>query len=232
MRATATAALFLTLLVGCGGGGSKTAAPDEPAPSSTVAVQRCDAGPSTPNANSTDVTRGPGDFDGDGKSDQLSTYRVGGAGTWHVRVDLAAGGAAELELPATALNVKALGGSRLDVGPSEAALAVVGSNAAGVNVGLFVLRSCKVERVTVAGNPAEFPVRASVGARSGLACQAAGLVAYTATTTDGQTYQTSTVSYLLLGNVLDEVHRSTSPLGANDPALAQYAAFGCGSLKL
>lgn len=230
MRGLAVGALALVLLAGCGGG-KKAAAPDEPGPSTTIAAVAC--APATPiPAGATDTVSGPGDFDGDGRPDRVITYRVASAGTWHVRAELGAGGATEVELPAAATGVKALGGARLDVGPSEAALAVVGTNAAGVNIGLFVVRSCKMERVTVGGTPAEFPVRASVGARAGLACQAAGLVTYSATSTDGQTYQASTVSYLLLGTLLDEVHRNLSPLGATDPALVQYGAFSCGTLKL
>jgi hypothetical protein len=147
-------------------------------------------------------------------------------------MELAAGGGAETELPATAEAVKAVGGAPLDVGKAEAAFVVVGRNAAGANVGLFVLRACAVERVSLAGRPAEFAVRTSAAARSGLACQVPGLVAYEATTADGRFYQASTVSYLLVGVILDEAHRAMSRLAAEDPALAPYGTFTCGSLKL
>jgi len=67
---------------------------------------------------------------------------------------------------------------------------------------------------------------------TGLACQVPGLVAYEATSGDGRFYQARTVSYLLVGVIVDEVHRSTSTLGADDPALRPYGNFTCGSLKL
>jgi hypothetical protein len=223
------AALALALLAGCSGGGRRAAAPAPSAPSSTEA---CPAGPAPP-VDPSDASVGSGDFDGDGRPDRLRTYRVVAAGPWRVRVELAAGGAAEVELVPAPDAVKALGGARLDAGAAEAALAVVGTNAGGVNVGIFVVRSCRLERVTVAGGaPAELPVRTGAGARSGLACQVPGLVAYSATTTDGRAYQASTVGYLLVGNLLDEAHRSTSTVAADDPALAPYGAFSCGSLRL
>ena len=158
--------------------------------------------------------------------------RVVAGGPWRVRMELAAGGGGEAELPASTEEVKAVGGARLDVGPAEAAFAVAGRSAAGSNLGLFVLRSCRVERVTLAGRPAELAVRASVGARAGVACQVPGVVAYEATTNDGRFYQARAVSYLLVGTVLDEANRSTSTLGADDPALAPYGGFSCGSLRL
>lgn len=230
MRGIAVGAVALVLLAGCSSGGGK-ASSNVDTTTTAAPVAACAAGPAVP-AGVTDINSGPGDFDGDGRPDRLSTYRLAGAGAWRVRVELLAGGSAEIELPATAAGVKALGGAPLDVGPSQAALAVVGSDPAGVTVGLFVLRNCKLDRVTLAGAPAEFPVRTGATARNGLACQAAGLVAYSATTTNGQTYAAASVSYLLEGALLDEVHRNTVQLGATDQALAAYGALTCGTLKL
>lgn len=230
MRRVVALVLAFGLFAGCSsGGGGDDASPDEPAvPPTTVA-----ACPTLAAATATTATTtAAGDFDGDGRADRLVTGRVGAAGAWRVRMELAAGGGAETELAAGAEGVKAVGGALVDVGPSQVAFAVVGSGAAGVNVGLFVLRQCRVERVTLGGQPAEFPVRTSAGARAGLACQVPGLVAYEATTTDGRFYQARTVSYLLLGGIVDEVHRSMSMVGADDAALAPYGTFTCGSLKL
>jgi hypothetical protein len=219
-----------TLLAGCNGDGEDSAPTTRTATTPSTPPAGC---PALANAAATvDASTGAGDFDGDGRPDRLVTGRSSAGGPWRVRMELAAGGGGEAELPAAAEAVRAIGGARLDVGPAEAAFAVVGANAAGVNLGLFVLRSCKVERVTLAGNPAEFPVRASAGARSGLGCQVPGLVAYEATTTDGRFYQARTVSYLLVGGILDEAHRATSTLGADDPALKPYSAFSCGTLRL
>jgi hypothetical protein len=231
MRVVAVGALALVLLAGCGGGGNKNAAPEPPSTTSSP-VAGCAAGQAAA-AGATDSTTAAGDFDGDGRPDRLLTYRVNGAGTWHVREELAAGGASEAELPATAQGVKAVGGAKLDPGAGDAAFVVVGTGPSGANLGLFVLQSCALVRATLAGGaPAEFPVGATATARSGVVCQVPGLVIYSATTTDGQAYAASSVSYLLLGTLLDEAHRSLTPVGATDPALAGFGAFSCGSLKL
>lgn len=230
MRGVAAGALALLVLAGCSSG-SKTSAADKAPETTTSTVAACPTGPAVP-AAAADVTSGPGDFDGDARPDRVSTYRLAGGGAWRVRVELLSGGSAEAELPASAEGVKALGGARLDVGPADAALVVTGSSAAGPKVGLFVLASCNLQRVTLAGAPAEFPVQSTANAKNGLACQAAGLVVYSATSSNGQTYQASTVSYLLEGALLDEVHRNTTQLGATDQALTAYGAFTCGTLKL
>lgn len=231
MRGVAIGVLALALLAGCSsGGGDQNAA--EPPSTTAAPVAACPAGPAAP-SGATDTTTAPGDFDGDGKPDKLSTYRVASAGTWHVRVELASGGSTEAELPATAQGVKAVGGAKLDVGTGDAAFVVVGTNAGATNLGLFALASCKLTRVTLAGGvPAEFPVRSTPTARSGLTCQVPGLVAYSATSPDGQAYAASSISYLLVGTLLDEAHRATQPVAASDPALAGFGAFTCGSLKL
>jgi hypothetical protein len=147
-------------------------------------------------------------------------------------MELAAGGGAEAELPASAQGVKAIGGATLDVTPGQAAFATVGQGAGGPSVGLFVLRACKVERVTLGGQPAQFAIGTGAGARSGVACQVPGLVAYQATTDDGRFFQGSTTTYLLVGTLLDEVHRARFTLGADDPALAPYGRLTCGTLSL
>lgn len=231
MRGVAVGAVALLLLAGCSSGGGTNADP-EPPPSTTAPVAACPAGPAAA-AGATDTTNAAGDFDGDGKPDQLSTYRIASAGTWHLRVDLATGGSSEVELPATAQGVKAVGGAKLDVGAGDAAFAVVGTNGGLPSLGLFVLQSCKLVRATLAGGAlAEFPVGTTATAKSGLACQVPGLVVYSATTPNGQAFAASSVSYLLVGTLLDEAHRSTTPLAATDPTLSAFGAFSCGSLKL
>ena len=217
------------LLVACGGGGD-----DEPAAQAPTTVTTAAAGcPALAGAaGTTDATNAAGDFDGDARPDRLLAYRVSAGGPWRIRAELAAGGGAEADLPATAEAVKAVGGARLDVGPADAAFAVVGRGATGVNIGIFVLRGCRLERVTSGGRAAEFPVGSTSTSRTGLACQALGIVAYQATTTDGRFYQASTVSYLLSGLVADEVHRANMSLPADDPALPSYGALSCGSLRL
>ena len=227
MRGVAAVVVALGVLAGCSGDADPPAS--QPATTATTTAAGC---PPLPTAGTLDLTTASGDFDGDARPDRLVAYRVDAGGPWRLRADLAAGGGAEADLPATAEGVKAVGGARLDVGPDDAAFAVVGRGPAGVNLGLFVLRSCRLERVTVAGRPAEFPVGTAGAARSGVACQVPGLVAFQAASTDGRLYQASSVAYLLVGTFLDEANRSTSTLGADDPGLATYGRFSCGTLRL
>ena len=228
MRAIGAAVLATALLAGCSDGGDD--APADPTPTTvTTVAPGC---PPLPAPGASDATTAAGDFDGDGRPDRMLTYRAGPGGPWRVRAELVAGGGAEAELPATAEGVRAVGGAAVDVGPSQAGFAVVGRGSTGVNLGLFVLRSCRLERVTVGGRPAEFPVGVGAAARAGLACQVPGVVAYEATSTDGRFYRASSVGYLLVGVLLDEANRSTSTLGADDPDLARYGTFSCGPLRL
>ncbi len=231
MRRVLVLVLAALLLGGCRGKATDTADPTAPvgAGPTTIVSTGC---PNLPAPTATvEASTAAGDFDGDGRPDRLVTGRVGAGGAWKVRMELAAGGGAETELPAGAEGVKAIGGAQLDVGPAQAAFAAVGRSAAGPNVGLFVLRACKVERVTLAGQPAELAVRTGAESRAGVGCQGPGLVAYAATSSDGRFYQARTTSYLLVGLVLDEVHRAASMLGADDPALAPYSTFRCGPLS-
>lgn len=231
MRRVVVVLMTIGLLAGCSSSGEDAGDPTaRPGSTTTTAVAPCPAAPAA--TATTEPTSAAGDFDGDGRPDRLLTGRVGPGGPWRIRMELASGGGAEADVPAAADSVKAIGGAQVDVGTAQVAFAAVASNPAGVNVGLFVLRSCRIERVTLGGQPAEFPVRTSAGARAGLACQVPGLVAYEATSTDGRFYQARTVSYLLVGGIVDEVHRATSTLGADDPDLAPYGAFTCGPLKL
>ena len=228
MRALVAAVAATALLAGCGGGDD-----DAPAAQAATTTTTAPAGcPPLQPAGTTDATTAAGDFDGDGRGDRFVTYRVSAGGAWRVRAEPAAGGGAEIELPGTAEGVRAIGGTVLDVGPAEAGFAVVGRGPVGDHLGLFVLRACRLERVTLAGRPAEFPVGTSATSRAGLACQVPGLVAYQATSSDGRFYRASSVGYLLVGVILDEANRSTSTLGADDADLARYGTFSCGPLRL
>ncbi|MDQ6725000.1 MAG: hypothetical protein M3066_02320 [Actinomycetota bacterium] len=228
-RAVAVAAV-LGLLAGCSSGGSRTAAPAGLTTTTTTGPAPCPAA-ALP-AGATDSTTVGGDYDGDGRPDRLQAYRAAAAGPWRLRVELGAGGAVETELPATAEGVRPLGGVRLGPDQAQTAVVVVGTNAPGVNLGLFGLAACRLERVTVGGAPTELPVRHTDTERDGLACQPPGLVVYKATSTDGRFFQASTVGYLLIGSTLDEADRSLSPLGADDPLLDRFDAFSCGGLRL
>jgi hypothetical protein len=238
-------ALLLTMAA-CGGEGTPTAtvATSTTAPAattSTVALVTtrpapAPACPTTPlTATATGVTTAAGSFDGDGQPDLLKAYQA--AGTWHLRLELTAGGGVDVTVPnvGSVDSVKALGGFNVDAGAADEAFASVGSGSYTTMVGIWkVVGSCQLTRLTVNGQPSSFPVGASVRNRAGLRCVAGTAVqALESESSDGIKYTGTITNYDVMGNTL--VLANTSPpqvIADGDPALRAYGALTCGSLKL
>ena len=189
--------VLLVLAAACGGDGGDEAAPTTTGPAaatSSTAPVSTSTTPTTTGAAATspstttgrkscpavglpagaaDVVEKPasGDYDADGATDGLRSYRA--AGTWHLRVEPAGGGAADVVVGEVApgQDVRALGGARVDGDRGDEAFAIVGSGASTTIVGLFVLRSCTLEWATLGGVKAAFPVGGNVGSGGGLSCQ-------------------------------------------------------------
>jgi hypothetical protein len=185
-------------------------------------------------ANIVNVTTAAGSFDGDGRPDVLKAYQA--AGTWYLRVEASAGGEVEVAVGNVAAGdaVKALGGFNVDSGVDEV-FASVGSGGYATLVGIWKSGGfCQLTRLTVNGQPATFPVGASVRNRSGLRCVGGTAVQVLETqSTDGSQYTGTIANYDVVGNTL--VHANTSPpqvFAAADPGLRPYGAFTCGSLPL
>jgi hypothetical protein len=95
------------------------------------------------------------------------------------------------------------------------------------------LVDCELQRVTFAtGGLAELPVGGSVGTSSGLECVADGLTAFTATLTEGSTYEVVATHYILDGTSLAERGTESTTVEATDDEFARYTSFGCGDLIL
>ena len=268
MRRLTIGALLVALLAACGGDDEDTAASRAssttatttlaPATTVTTAGTATTATTTRPTATTAttaapapacpanaiagtpaDVTEGTGDFDGDGKGDVLKAYRLGS--TWHLRAELAAGGAADTTVtPMGPAAVKAIGGANLGR-PNHVAFATVGSGASTVIVGLYFLRSCQLGQVVNEEAAARFPVGASVGNQSGVECADHGsdgtqnLLWHEATSNDGTIYRATTKVYAFSGESIATVAPGVvgpSNIAAGSPGFSKYSTLTCGSLKL
>lgn len=243
---TLAALLVLALgVTGCGGDDddsdaststSATEAPSTSSSSSTTPAAVCD--PIGLSDGAANVAEATGDIDGDGADDGLLSYRLG-ADEWHLRVELAAGGAADVVIPTFGAGaIAVLGGADVDGDGGDEVWAQTGSGASATIIGLARFTDCELERVTFAGgDPAEFPVGGSVGNTAGLECEAHGdptadLTGYTATNTGEDTYEVTATEYALDGTVLVQGASRVSTATVGDEAFARATTFSCDDLSL
>lgn len=159
------------------------------------ADEPCPPVPDVPDG-ATDVSTADVDFTADGTSDNLRVYQVGGV--WHARVEVAGVGVSDVVLAGSG-PMTAIGAATLDGAPQQEAWVKVGSGSATDILGLLVFRDCTLERVTLEGVPAEFPVGVSATAADGVACIGfnTGIEIFTTTSTDGVTYTGSSSLYTI-----------------------------------
>jgi hypothetical protein len=164
--------------------GTATSPTTSPTTSTTTAPAACPPVAALP-VGIVETAAEPIDVDADGATDTVRSYAVSatpGAGDWHLRVELAAGGGADLTLPFDPLpaGVTVLGGtyvgSNVDPGPEglrPMIFATIGAGASAAIVGLYRLSGCDLVVVqnTEFGAPAEFVVGASVMHTDGLRCE-------------------------------------------------------------
>jgi hypothetical protein len=181
-----------------------------------------------------DLTEQPGDVDGDGADDLLRTFRVGDE--WHLGVELARGGGADLVLASYGGGIGIIGGADVDGDGNDEIWAQTGAGASATIVGLARFADCSLELVSFAsGSPAEMAVGGSVGTAGGLECTTppggpGQLSTYTLTFRDDTTYDLRTVRYHLEGTTLVEDGDETGTVAAASPDLLRYASFTCGDL--
>ncbi|MGH9086467.1 MAG: hypothetical protein ACRDYW_13545 [Acidimicrobiales bacterium] len=186
--------------------------------------------------DASDLEEGAGDVDGDGRVDELRSYRT--ADGWHVQVELASGGGADLSAGLTdAGGFGVIGGADVDGDGADEVWARTGAGASAVIVGLARLDGCSLTRVALeSGEAADFPAGGSVGTAAGLECAAtdpsAHVTTYTASNTGDTTYTVEVVEHRLDGNVLREVARRTETTEVGDDLFARATAFRCGDLAL
>lgn len=181
-----------------------------PAPSATQAalnpnanIQQAGCPVGALDAGAVDLTTKPGDFNADNDPDDLLAYRLGN--DWHLRVDVTTGGGADVLVPGidpAVSPLKALGGFNIGGGPNEEAFAITGAGAATSIIGIWKFDNCALHRVTLDGNPAEFPVGATVVNLSGLMCLEAGALSVTSAVHSGTDYTATRTDYDLVGTSL------------------------------
>jgi hypothetical protein len=239
-RTIAALALTAAALVGaCSDGDDDSAASTTTAEATTTTTEATTTttqAPACPAVSvpggAQEVTELDGDADGDGTDDELRTYRVGEE-EWHLQVELAADGGADLVLPSFGGGVGLIGGADVDGDGQDEVWARTGSGASATIVGLAKLVDCALVRVTFpTGELAELPIGGSVGTTSGVACGDAVLTAYTATFTEGSTYEVAATTYGLEGTALLERGTDTTTVDATDPEFIRYTSFSCGDLSL
>lgn len=200
----------------------------------TAGAHSCPANPVP--AAATMVTERPrsGDYDGDGHPDGLRLYAVGG--TWHLRAEPAGGGGADVEIGPVrpGETVQPLGGADVNSDGADEVFAIVGSGASTNIVGLFVLRSCRLQRVVLNADNATFAVGGSVGHSSALTCQTPNLVYYEAVLVQGSdsSYTGRTTTFRLTGASLIALTSTTATVNWEDPSFARYVTSSCGGLRL
>jgi len=211
-----------------------------PAPTPSVPANPCVAptsGPIPPAAQG--VSTAPGDFNGDGKTDQLATYLLLATGRWHIRIGLAGGYALDQEIAGSnsATPAIAIGGYDVDGDGSDEAFVTVGSGADTRNVGLydFDKAACTLDRVlSPNGQPAVFPVGMTVGQLSGLECVVSGptrgLVRTSGGSSDGNLYHGQSEFLSLAGHQLISVTTEASDF--QGPTVTAAASFTCDGLTL
>lgn len=223
-------------IAGCGDDGDDAATTTTEATTTTTeATTTTTQAPACPAVSvptdAQEVTELSGDADGDGTDDELRTYRIGEE--WHLQVELAADGGADLVLPSFGGGVGLVGGADVDGDGIDEVWARTGSGASATIVGLARMSECALERVLFpTGELAEVPVGGSVGTTSGLECRDDGLVTFTATLTDGETYDVVATTYALDGSTLTEQGQETLQVDATDPDFVRYTSFTCGDLTL
>ncbi len=166
------------------------------------------------------------DVDGDGADDKLITYWLGaspGVGDWHLRVELADGGGADIAFPfdpapaaARVLGAHYLGsiaGSSLP--DARAAIFVVtGAGASTSIVSLYRLDGCAlVPFMLDSGDPASFPVGAGVMHASHVSCHVAGDMARMdwvgiEANADGTEFTITDTSYSRIGTIIKPIASS------------------------
>ncbi len=202
-----------------------------PPPPTTVPSACPQASP--PVAEAIDSTFANGDFDGDGFVDVLSTYLVPSEARWHVRVEFGAGGSDDLAIMDSGMVAPArpIGGHDVEGDGTDEAFVTVGSGASAVRVGLYDVADCGLTRVTVGADPAVFPIGATIGNVSGLACNVVGdLDRLFAQQVTADEYEGGFEPFALSGSVLTPGPGDGASFSAAEAG--DLATLDCGTLVL
>lgn len=185
-------------------------------------------------------SRARGDFDGNGTPDRLTVYGTGDAsqpGPWHVLLDAGEGltFTADPLIEDQTAGASAIGGFDIDGDRLDEAFVKVGQGASAAVVGLFTIVDCTLREVTLAGvGPAQFPVGASVGNQSGLACRGDALHVLSGQSDDGTTIHWTDQAYTLDGAslVAGATTSGTYRSPADDDEIRALGSLACGPLDV
>jgi hypothetical protein len=210
---------------------STTSAPTTEAPTTAPPTSAADCVGTAEGA--TAESSATGDVDGDGSGDTLEVLHDG-AGTWYLQMTLGSGGSSYTELPTAggAGGKEMIGAADIDEDGKEEIFVQTGSGASAAVIGVFTVEGgCDIAAVTLDGAPAEFAVGASVGNTSGLQCsnvpEAGSIIAFSGTSTDGETYTVSHSELELAGTVLTEVDSGSGTAGYGDELYTAASTFHC-----
>ena len=184
-------------------------------------------------ADAADATSVSADFDEDGLADLLRTYIVPSEGRWHVRVEFAAGGSDDVQIVDSNMvgAARPIGGHDVDGDGTNEAFITVGSGASAVLVGLYDVAACDLTRVTVGTEPAVFPIGATIGNSSGLACDGVGdLDRLFAQQVAADEYEGGFEPFTLSGSVLTPGPGDGASFTGDEAAA--LATLDCGTLAL
>lgn len=198
----------------------------------TTAPSACPQAPPLA-ADATDSTSIGADVDGDGLADVLITYIVPSEARWHVRVEFGAGGSDDLTIVDSdmATPSRPIGGHDVDGDGTDEAFVTVGSGASAVLVGLYDVTACGLTRVTIGTDPAVFPIGATVGNVSGLACNVVGdLDRLFAQRVAEDVYEGGFEPFTLTGSVLTSGFGDGAGFSAAEAGA--LATLDCGTLAL
>lgn len=215
-------------------GSTDPTAPITPPPPATTPVGvGCEDGVAeSPPASAESITRSEGDFDGDGRLDEVEVYLSGGE--WWARTTFDSGYAAEVSLGNGAI-AYAVGGLDLDDSGDEF-LVVIGSGASATIVGIYTMAGCElVSVVDGAGAPVAIPVGASAVNQSGLRCiPGVGIDVFTQTTSDGITHRQIVERFRLVdGRLVSEGSVTETLVGPDDRTrILDASRFDCAGLSL
>jgi len=204
------------------------------APTTTTTAPACiDSGPVP--ADATGFESAFADFDADGLPDQLVTYFSPADNRFRIRFLPGVGGSFDVLI--TDSNsigaVRPLGGFDVEGDGNLEAFVVVGSGASATLIGLYDVSGCTISRVTLDGTAASFPVGASIGNISGLACDGDGHIdALFASGVGDGSYEGGFSPHTLLGNVLQQGFGDGAIFGSFEEATGSAGGFDCAPLTL
>jgi hypothetical protein len=216
--------LIASTLVGCGGDDegaspsptSATTGATTTAPATTASSAPATSAASTPGSSVSSTLPGksqcppiaarapqptdatiPIDFDGSGTAETLRVYQQGA--DWHVRGEFGGYAFDDQVVPGSG-PMAPVGAARLN--PSDAnqeAWVKVANGAYTEILTIFVFRDCRLQRATLDGEPAAFPVGASVRNAVGIGCFMfdQGIEVFSTTSDDGVLYSGESQLYTL-----------------------------------